>query len=209
MLSKEGFNLWADGYDQTVELSEERNEYPFAGYKEILNNIYQEIMQHPESSILDIGIGTGVLAKRLYEHGHSITGLDFSDRMLALSKEKIPTGQFMQWDISNGVPNELPNSPFDFIVSTYTLHHLSDTDKIVFLKTIAHHLKPGGSILIGDIAFTSRDDLDSCRKANSHQWDDDEFYFVHDELALSLSEAFTIRYKQVSDCGGGFKLTRK
>lgn len=33
MLSKQGFDLWAKDYDKTVQLSEENNEYPFAGYK--------------------------------------------------------------------------------------------------------------------------------------------------------------------------------
>ena len=41
LLNKEGFDLWADGYDQTVQHSEEKYQYPFAGYKAILNKIFQ------------------------------------------------------------------------------------------------------------------------------------------------------------------------
>ena len=41
MLDQVGFDLWADGYDQTVGLSDEENSYPFAGYKEILARIYR------------------------------------------------------------------------------------------------------------------------------------------------------------------------
>ena len=36
MLDNKGFDLWADGYDLAVGLSDEENTYPFAGYKEIL-----------------------------------------------------------------------------------------------------------------------------------------------------------------------------
>ena len=36
MLDHKGFDLWADGYDKTVGLSEESNTYPFAGYKNVL-----------------------------------------------------------------------------------------------------------------------------------------------------------------------------
>ena len=32
MLKSDGFNLWANAYDKSVNLSEEANEYPFAGY---------------------------------------------------------------------------------------------------------------------------------------------------------------------------------
>lgn len=33
MLNHKGFDLWADGYDKSVGLSDEANTYPFAGYK--------------------------------------------------------------------------------------------------------------------------------------------------------------------------------
>lgn len=42
MLGKHGFDLWANYYDQTVQISEDENRYPFAGYKQILNLIFNE-----------------------------------------------------------------------------------------------------------------------------------------------------------------------
>lgn len=44
MLDNKGFDLWADGYDEAVCLSEEENSYPFAGYKGVLAGIFREIM---------------------------------------------------------------------------------------------------------------------------------------------------------------------
>lgn len=41
MLDDKGFDLWADGYDKAVRLSDESNEYPFAAYKEVLNTVYK------------------------------------------------------------------------------------------------------------------------------------------------------------------------
>ncbi|WP_246204083.1 hypothetical protein [Pallidibacillus pasinlerensis] len=38
MLGKHGFDLWANYYDQTVQI----NEDAFAGYKQILNLIFNE-----------------------------------------------------------------------------------------------------------------------------------------------------------------------
>ena len=40
MLDEKGFDLWADGYDSSVGLSDESDSYPFAGYRDILNEIY-------------------------------------------------------------------------------------------------------------------------------------------------------------------------
>lgn len=206
MLSKQGFNLWADGYDQSVQLSEERNEYPFAGYKAILNAIYQEIRMNPGSSVLDIGIGTGVLAAKLAEHGHAITGIDFSESMLAHAKQRIPNGQFLQWDIHEGVPLSMPRTPYDAIVSTYTLHHLTDPAKLQLLKQVANYLKPEGFLLIGDISFPSRQHLKKCREKNLHHWDDDEYYFVYEEIERVLSNEFIVEYTQASHCGGWYKI---
>ena len=44
MLNNKGFDLWADGYDKSVGLSDEANTYPFAGYKKVLAAIFQTVM---------------------------------------------------------------------------------------------------------------------------------------------------------------------
>ena len=44
MLNNIEFDLWADGYDKTVGISDEENTYPFAGYKKVLGFIFQTIM---------------------------------------------------------------------------------------------------------------------------------------------------------------------
>ena len=45
MLNNKEFDLWADGYDKTVGISDEENTYPFAGYKKVLGFIFQTIME--------------------------------------------------------------------------------------------------------------------------------------------------------------------
>ena len=37
MLSNTGFDLWADGYDKSVGLSDENGRYPFVGYRAMMN----------------------------------------------------------------------------------------------------------------------------------------------------------------------------
>ena len=78
MLDNKGFDLWADGYDKSVGISDEDNTYPFAGYKEILGSIYKTIMKKSNPAVLDIGFGTGTLTAKLYENGCEIFGQDFS-----------------------------------------------------------------------------------------------------------------------------------
>ena len=42
MLNNKEFDLWADGYDKTVGISDEENTYPFAGYKKVLGLIFSD-----------------------------------------------------------------------------------------------------------------------------------------------------------------------
>lgn len=67
MLNNKGFDLWADGYDKSVGLSDEDGTYPFAGYKNILNEIYNRVLSRSGKVVLDIGFGTGEMpGARLY-----------------------------------------------------------------------------------------------------------------------------------------------
>ena len=209
MLNKQGFNLWAEDYDRSVQLSEEKNEYPFAGYKAILNAIYNEIMHHPQTEILEVGIGTGVLATKLYDNNHVVTGIDFSPKMLEISQNKMPNAKLLEWDIQQGVPHVLKENKFDFIVSTYTLHHLTDEQKVSFLNDLTPSLKRNGKILIGDISFESSQHLQQCKQKNEAHWDPDEFYFVYDEIMPALLATFNIQYEQISECGGIYMLEMK
>lgn len=96
MLNNKGFDLWADGYDKSVGLSDEANTYPFAGYKKVLAAIFQTVMQTPNASVLDIGFGTAVLTAKLYEQGCAIYGQDFSSRMIELASEKCRTHSYIR-----------------------------------------------------------------------------------------------------------------
>ena len=199
MLNSKGFDLWADGYDKTVGISDEENTYPFAGYKEVLGLIFKAIMETTNAVVLDIGFGTGTLTKKLYEQGCSIFGQDFSARMIALASEKMPDAHLYQGDFSKGLVEQLQNRHYDYIVATYSLHHLTDAQKSVFLTELRDHLKENGKIMIGDVAFETRKDLERCRLAAGDAWDDEEIYFVAEELRKDLPG---LSFMQVSDCAG-------
>ena len=199
MLDNKGFDLWADGYDKSVGVSDEENTYPFAGYKDVLGTIYKTIMEKPNAVVLDIGFGTGTLTTKLYENGCTIYGQDFSARMIELASEKMPGAHLYQGDFSKGLVEPLQKQSYDFIVATYSLHHLNDEEKVSFLRVLSDHLNSGGKILIGDVAFESQSLLEQCRKDVGDEWDDNEIYFVVDELKKELP---TIKFTQISYCAG-------
>ncbi|MGY3188847.1 class I SAM-dependent methyltransferase [Lysinibacillus sp. TE18511] len=207
MLNQQGFNLWADGYDKTVQLSEESNQYPFAGYKAVLNTIFNEVMYSPKSTVLDIGFGTGVLTAKLYDNGHMINGFDFSSKMIEIAKGKMPDANLMEWDLSKGLPPALMDQTYDAIISTYALHHFTDDMKVQYITALLQQLTPTGKIFIGDIAFETKEQLEKCRKDSISYWDDDEFYFIYEEISPLLKGLCQLEFHPISHCGGVFVIS--
>ena len=199
MLDSRGFDLWTDGYDRSVDISDEDNTYPFAGYKKVLAGIYEAIQKGQGKRVLDIGFGTGILAGKLYENGYDITGIDFSERMIQIAQEKMPSARLIQHDFSRGLPGELADSKFDAIICTYAIHHLDDAGKIEFLKELQTHLLPAGRIYIGDVAFGTREELNACRKNCGDDWDEDESYLVAEEVSKQIAG---VQFERFSHCAG-------
>ena len=181
MLDNKGFDLWADGYDKTVGVSDEENAYPFAGYKDVLGTIYKTIMKKANAVVLDIGFGTGTLTTKLYENGCTIYGQDFSARMIELASEKMPGAHLYQGDFTQGLVEPLQTQNYDFI------------------GVLRDHLNPGGQILIGDVAFETRSQLEQCRKDVGDEWNEEEIYFVVDELKKDLPQ---LTFTKISYCAG-------
>lgn len=201
MLDSKGFDLWADDYDRTVDLSEEAEEYPFAGYRAVLGGIYGAVRQGEGKKVLDVGFGTGVLTKRLYDDGYEISGVDFSEKMIRTARAKMPDARLIKHDFSLGLPEELSGESFDFIVCTYALHHLGKQEKIRFINELLGRLRPNGRILIGDIAFETVDELEDCRKKAGDEWDGEEIYAVAEELRAAFPK---LQFEKISFCAGIF-----
>ncbi|MEG0852601.1 MAG: class I SAM-dependent methyltransferase [Angelakisella sp.] len=199
MLDNKGFDLWADGYDKSVNLSEEANEYPFAGYKTVLGKVYSMAHSGEGKVILDIGFGSGVLTQRLYEDGYNIYGVDFSAKMIEIAKAKMPNANLIHHDFSAGLPEEIIDKKFDFIISTYAIHHLGNPEKVIFIKQLLEHLNPNGQIVIGDVAFETQAELESCRDASGSNWDSDEIYIVADDLQKYFPN---VKFDKISHCAG-------
>ncbi len=198
MLNHTGFDLWADGYDRSVGLSDEEGTYPFAGYKSILNEIYRRVLSRPGRTVLDIGFGTGTLAVKLYEQGCCVYGQDFSERMIALAQKKMPQAKLYRGDFSLGLADDLKRHTYDAIIATYSLHHLTYEQKIGFLESLLPLLNEDGRLYIGDVAFRTRAELEECR-IQTGEWDEEEYYFVFDELNRSFPK---MEFQQHSCCAG-------
>lgn len=208
-MNNKGFDLWATSYDQTVQVSNQNEEYPFAGYDEMMDVLFEKANRLSSSKILDVGIGTANLAHKLYNEKHQICGIDFSQNMLEIAKEKMPFAKLYLADLSNGMPSQLQDEKFDTIMSNYALHHFENTTKIKIIKKLLCLLKPEGELLIADISFDTELAQQKCKERNIHHWDDDEYYFIVTKLLPVVSNFAHVQYKKYSQCGGIWTIKNK
>ena len=75
---KKLFEDWAASYDKFV--LENQHSFPFKGYSKLIEEIIKTI--EPNSTILDLGIGTGYVALNLQDKLNcKINGIDLSENL--------------------------------------------------------------------------------------------------------------------------------
>jgi putative AdoMet-dependent methyltransferase len=194
------FDRWAEHYDRSVQSGSGLHE----GYGEVLDLVVRSAEARPGMRVLDLGAGTGNLAQRFLARGCEVWGTDFSPAMLAKARVKLPQAKLVHMNLlADDWPEGLAGQRFDRIVSTYVFHEFALATKISLLTRLtAHHLTPGGWIVIGDVAFPDREAL---ARAGADHWDEDEAYWAADEaLAACAAAGLRATYTQVSRCGGVF-----
>ena len=199
MLDNKGFDVWAEEYDTSVKLSNEDNTYPFAGYNEIIYKIYKKVISKSNATVLDIGFGTGTLTQKLYQYGCDIYGQDFSLRMIELASNRMPNANLYQGDFTKGVVEQLKQRLYDFIIATYSIHHLKKDEKVKFLHELLSLLNKNGMILIGDVMFETQKELEKCREEVLDKWDNDEFYCAVSDLKKEFPN---LQFERISFCSG-------
>ena len=95
---------------------------------------------------LEIGVGTGRLARRVLERGcAALTGLDESARTIERARTHLAA--FAGVTLMTGVfPHDAPAGPFDRIYASLTFFHIPD--KALAVRTMAGLLAPGGRAVI-------------------------------------------------------------
>ena len=119
--------------------------------------------------------------------------------MIGLAKEKMPNAKLFDGDFSKGIAEPLKKQKYDAIIATYSLHHLTDEEKIDFISSLLPLLNENGRIYLGDVAFNNRKELLDCMEKAGDEWDDEEIYFVFDELKESVKN---IEFEKISHCAG-------
>lgn len=95
-------------------------------------------------SALDVGCGSGGLARLLAGRAERVHGVDTDPAITARARELTPTAVPVTYTVADA-PAGLPDGPYDVLTCVAVLHHLPFTQA---LEAFRDRLAPGGTLVI-------------------------------------------------------------
>ncbi len=141
----------------------------FRRYDEEATRIIRQLGLMPESTVIDMGAGTGAFALHAAPRVRRVYAVDVSRAMLYRCRLKAREAGLknIRFRVGGFLTYRHSDDPVDAMVSVAALHHLPDVWKQVGLQRAAAMVKPGGKFYLFDIVFPSTlPDLDR----HLHRW---------------------------------------
>ena len=132
-------NHWYDGwfYDRIIAPNQDR--------------IFREIKKviKPNSTVIDVGCGTGRFSFSAADKVNSVVGIDLSSKNIATANQTLQNNQnnkisFLHTNLANLISQ---NHHFDYAVMTYVIHEVNPDERIALLKEMS---QIADKIIIGD-----------------------------------------------------------
>jgi len=109
--------------------------------------LLREVAGPPPLTVLDVGCGTGFLAMRMAELGHTAVGIDLAEEMLAAAQQKAASSglpvTFRRGDAEAPPPD---GAPYDVILERHVIWTLPQPREAV--QAWCELLKPGGLLIL-------------------------------------------------------------
>ena len=128
-------------------------------YDELIAEVARALghASHPVRTVVDLGIGTGALARACLAAAPSarIWGIDADASMMAIARSRLGhLSRRVTMTPGSFLDEALP--PCDAMVASYSLHHIrTSRDKLAFYRRCYRALRPGGVLINGDCAPAS------------------------------------------------------
>jgi tRNA (cmo5U34)-methyltransferase len=134
-------------FDPDTYLAMVRAEVP--DYDQLQSVVADAAGEIDAEAILDLGTGTGETLRHVARRHPKarLVGVDESERMLAVARGVVPTADLRVARLQD----ELPEGPFDLVVSALAVHPLDTAEKAALIRRVAARLAPGGRFVLADV----------------------------------------------------------
>ncbi len=132
--TKEDYNLIAEDWSKTRNFVSPKEKEWFLRYIFVGDRV------------LDLGCGNGRFFEIFNDKKVDYTGVDFSERLIEIAKNKYPNGNFL---VSSAFNLPFPDNLFDRVLCIAVLHHIPSKElRLKFLKEIKRIMKPKGMLIL-------------------------------------------------------------
>jgi ubiquinone/menaquinone biosynthesis C-methylase UbiE len=97
--------------------------------------------------VLDVGCGTGFLALRFAELGHSVTAIDLSPKMLDRARRRAEEANHdIDFRVGNAVALDIPDASYDLVIARHVIWNLPEPERaaVEWLRVLC----PGGRLAL-------------------------------------------------------------
>lgn len=170
---------------------------------EMLKSFYKHFIGNkPNSNILDLGCGDGIVIYELLKIDNSIeaTLIDGSEDMLNKAKDRLKDFgnlHFIRASFQEILNKDTVPQSYDLIVSSLAIHHLTMEEKTALFRTIYSHLNVDGCFLNIDVVLAPSDALEKWYLLLWKQWIDERKSFLG--IEGSQYDDIAGRYKDNTD----------
>jgi len=199
---KDKFNENAGKYDSMRKL--------VIPYFDDLYQITTELAKSDKKSpkILDLGAGTGLLTKYLFQKftRAEFTLIDISEEMLKIARSRFKDHNNFKY-IVNDYSNHEFSDYFDIIVSSLSIHHLEDADKENLYKKVYNALNPHGIFLNADQVIGPTPEIDESYQKNwvakieANLRDENEKKLILERMKFDKPATLEDNLKWLKNCG--------
>ncbi|TSC68152.1 MAG: type 12 methyltransferase [Parcubacteria group bacterium Gr01-1014_56] len=99
----------------------------------------------PSAEVLDVGCGAGHKTAYLTKHGFRVTGADFSEEMVKIAREQLPSLEFKVLDLYEV---DTVGKVFDCVFAQAVFLHIPKKDVLGIFQKVKKILKEGGVFYI-------------------------------------------------------------
>ena len=158
------YDEFADSYDKNRGIFD---------MTEVFDDFYQSF-DIKRGRVLDLGCGAGEpFSANFINRGWSVTGVDFSQRMLDLAAKYVPNMNTINADMRN---IEFASDQFDAVTIIYALFHVPRNEHAALFRRIFDWLRPRGKVLFtyATKKYTGRMEFDGYKEFLGQQ-----LYYSH------------------------------
>jgi ubiquinone/menaquinone biosynthesis C-methylase UbiE len=139
--TKSESQFYAETYDICVS--------DWTGEIDFCREVVDQEVKSRKGSVLELACGTGRIAIRLAQNGVSVVGLDRSQEMLEVARQKSVDNKHMRWVEGDMRSFELDERFNMILIPSHSFQNLnSPEDQVACLECSMRHLKPGGMLLV-------------------------------------------------------------